>query len=544
MSPREWPLRDRRWAIPATIAAAALVWLAAASFDGFGPSDILAGLLAGAAGALMAAPARARRWAFGPERRQAGPAETGHATDDPAADREREMPGLLRRLAPVVGAVRLVVWERDPAEGRLRPLHASHDVPPSVPAAGDPLAWALDQGQPLRLDRTPSWSMGPTTAAPVPGGLILTAEGDDATPPPEAVASAAVVVASFVALREREQRSAAQAGRFDRFLAFLKALPGGAEAERFPEELASAIAEIGEAQGALVAAWADDRGRVLASWGAGGGPATGTYFGVGDGELAIAARAGTPIRRTPEGRGPVLAHAGERWRRVPEHLTVVPLADASGSTRGVVALWGEARPEEGAVELVVALAPLLALQLQHSTDLVRFRQVAHEDALTGLRNRAALDERLADERNRFHRYRRPVSLLVLDLDHFKRVNDTYGHPAGDAVLERVADIVKASIRDADFAARFGGEELVVLLPETMRHEAGEVAERIRASVASAVVEWSGRRIPVTASIGVSSCPEIVQDPAELLKSADQALYASKDAGRNRVTVAVPETSGA
>ncbi|MBW3554240.1 MAG: GGDEF domain-containing protein [Gemmatimonadetes bacterium] len=544
MSATGRPFRYRRWAVPAALVVAALSWLAATSFGGLGASDILAAAVAAAAGALIAAPGRVRRWALGPDRRHAGRAEASQTPEDPSAAREREMPVLLRRLAPTVSAARLVVWERDRDEGRLRPLHSSDDLPPSVPAAGDPLAWALDQGQPLRLDRTPVWSTGPTTAAPVPGGLVLTAEGDDTTPAPDAVANAAAIVASFLTVRDREQRSAALAGRFDRFLAFLKALQGGVEAERFPEELASALAEIGDAEGALVAAWADERGRVLASWGTGGGPAPGTYFGVGDGELAMAARAGAPIRRTPEGRSPVLAHAGERWRRVPEHLTVVPLVDASSRTRGVVALWGGARPEDGAVELVVALAPLLALQLQHSTDLVRFRQVAHEDGLTGLRNRIALDERLADERKRFHRYRRSVSLLVLDLDHFKAVNDTYGHAAGDAVLERVAEIVKATIRDADFAARFGGEELVVVLPETMRHEAGEVAERIRAAVASAVVDWSGKRIPVTASIGVSSCPEVVQDPAELLKSADEALYASKAAGRNRVTVALPDTSRA
>lgn len=538
------PFRDRRWAVPGALVLAGLVWVAATSADGFGAADILAGAVAAAAGALIAAPGRTRRWALGPERRRTRRTASPDAPDDPSASREGEMSLLLRRLAPAVGGARLVLWERDRAGGRLLPLHSSEDLPPSVRAAGDPVAWALDQGQPLRLDRTPVWSTGPTTAAPVPGGLVLTAEGEDATPAPEAVSTAARIVASFLALREREQRSAVLAGRFDRFLAFLKALQGGAEAERFPDELAAALAEIGDAEGALVAVWADDRGRVLASWGTGGGPAPGTYFGVGDGELAMAARATTTIRRTPDGRSPVLAHAGERWRRVPEHLTVIPLVDAPGRTRGVVALWGDVRPEEGAVDLVVALAPLLALQLQHSTDLVRFRQVAHEDGLTGLRNRAALDERLADERNRFHRYRRSVSLLVLDLDHFKAVNDTYGHPAGDAVLERVADIVRATIRDADFPARFGGEELVVLLPETMRREAGEVAERIRTAVASAVVEWNGKRIPVTASIGVSSCPEVVQDPAELLKSADEALYASKAAGRNRVTVALPDTSRA
>ena len=319
-------------------------------------------------------------------------------------------------------------------------------------------------------------------------------------------------------------------------MAFIEALPAGA-AERFPDELARALAEMAEAEGAVVAAWQEERGRVLATWGTGGGPAPGTYFGVMDGELAMAARAGDVIRRDRTGRAPILAHAGERWSRPPRHLRVVPLVDASGATGGVCAFWGGTEPEESVVQLVKALGPMLALQLQHSTDLARFRQSAHEDALTGLRNRAALEERLADERHRFHRYRRPVSLLVLDLDHFKRINDTWGHPAGDAVLQRVADIVRATIRDADVAFRFGGEELVVLLPETMLLPARDVAERVRKAVGMALIEWGGHHIPVTLSVGVSSCPETVQDPDRLLRSADEALYASKRAGRNRVTVA-------
>ena len=448
---------------------------------------------------------------------------------------------VLRRLCGSAGAVRMIVWEHDRDRGLLVPAHSSHDAPAAVTAAGDPVAWALAQGQPIRLDRTPVWAEGPVTAAPLAPRLALTAEGEGVTPPPAYVADAAVVVRAFLDALDRERHAATRAGRFDRFVAFLKALPGGADAAGFPEALARAVAEMADADGAVVASWKEDRGRVLARWGAGGGPAEGTYFAVLDGELAHAARAGTTIRRSDLGRAPILAQAGERWTVPPSHLAVVPLVDTTGSAAGVIAFWGEERPDEAAIELVQALASLLALQLQHSTDLVRFRERAHEDALTGLRNRAALEERLADERHRFHRYRRPVSLLVLDLDHFKRVNDTWGHPAGDAVLQRVAEILRAAIRDEDVAVRFGGEEMVVILPETMRREAGEVAERIRKAVAGAAIEWGARPIPVTASIGVSSCPETVEDPDELMKSADEALYASKREGRNRVTVAMKVT---
>ncbi|HUG42410.1 MAG TPA: GGDEF domain-containing protein [Longimicrobiales bacterium] len=537
-------LRAPRWAVPALLAGAVLLWLLLAGAGGITLGDLLAGAVAAGAGALLMRPGttallrRGRRLGGG-ERRP--PGDGRGRPPLPAPDDEVGL--LLRRLCAGLGAVRVTLWERDVAEGRLRPLHSSDRLPHSVPATGDPVAWAMDQAQPLRLDRIPAWAAGPVTAAPVHGGLALTAEGESWNPAPAAVADAAAVVGAFVALRERERHAAAHARRFERFLGFLRALPGGAEAERFPDELARALAEISDADGSVVAVWKEERGQVLAAWGTGGGPVPGTYFAVMDGELAMAARAGDIIRRGRTGRAPILAHAGERWTRIPAHLTVVPFPDAAGTTRGVAALWGDAPPDDGALDLVRALAPLLAVQLQHSTELVHFRQRAHEDALTGLRNRAALDECLADERNRFHRYRRPVSLLVIDLDHFKHINDTYGHQAGDLVLERVAEIVRAAIRDADLAFRFGGEELVVLLPETMRREAGEVAERIRHAVGAATIEWGGHTIRVTASIGVSSAPETVEEPDALLKSADDALYASKRGGRNRVTIALPVTSG-
>ncbi|HUE77759.1 MAG TPA: GGDEF domain-containing protein [Longimicrobiales bacterium] len=464
---------------------------------------------------------------------------------EPTADTADEVATVLRRLAPWLDATRLIVWERDAEKALLRPLYGSHDLPAPVPAAGDPVAWALDQAQPLRLDRTPVWAHGSTTAAPLEGGRVLTAESDDSIPDPYALAHAADLLAPVLALHERERSAAALGGRFDRFVAFLSTLPSGARAEDFPDELARAIGEMADADGAIVAACGDDGaggGQVLASWGTGGGPAPGTYFGVGDGDLAAAARVREVIHRDPAGRMPALAQPGEKWARAPKYRVAVPMVAASGDASGVIAIWGDVPAGEVTIDLLRGLAPLLALQLQHSTDLVRFRQAAHEDGLTGLANRAALEARLIEERNRFDRYRRAVSLLVLDLDHFKHINDTWGHAAGDTVLQRVAEIVRRTVREVDFAARFGGEELVVVLPETMRREAGEVAERIRAAIGQAVIEWNGQRIPVTASIGVSSCTETVDEPDKLLRSADAALYVSKEAGRNRVTVAEPDTS--
>lgn len=540
-------LTGRRSA-PFIAGAAAAGWFVTTTSGGFAPMDLLSGLLA--AVAALAAMAALTEAAFGPrDPRGHDLYGDGEAEGVEAGEGTREAASavdlLLRDLARRVGAVRLTVWARK--EEELRPLHAAGPLPERRPASGDPVVWALDEEQPFRTERVPDWARGPVSAAPLRAGdrrLAITAEGHAAAPDLAVLAEAAALLGPVLALAEQETRSRAASARLDRLVEFLKTLPGEAEPDDFPAHLARVAAQLTGGTGAAVASWQDESGRVLANWGTDGGPAEGTYFGVMDGELAMAARAGTTIRRTPGSRSPVLAQAGERWRRPPRHLVVVPLGDLTGLTRGLVAIWGDEVVEPELIGLLEALAPVLAIQLEHSTALVRLAKRAHEDILTGLANRTALEERLREAHNLFHRYRRPVALLVIDLDHFKHINDTYGHQAGDAVLERLGDIVRAATRETDFPARFGGEEIVVLLPETMLREAAEVAERIRRAIESTRVEWNGKVIPVTASIGVSACPDTVEEPEELMRTADAALYTSKEEGRNRVTIATSERSGA
>jgi diguanylate cyclase (GGDEF)-like protein len=163
---------------------------------------------------------------------------------------------------------------------------------------------------------------------------------------------------------------------------------------------------------------------------------------------------------------------------------------------------------------------------------------ARTDALTGLSNRRVFHETLDGEIRRSRRYRWPVTVLMLDLDHFKAVNDTYGHILGDFVLERVGGIVRHAVRDADTACRFGGEELAVVLPETAREGGYAVAERIRHRVERAFhgrpVE--GHDIAMTISAGLATFPEDGLHAEELLARADEALYGAKHDGRNRVCV--------
>jgi diguanylate cyclase (GGDEF)-like protein/PAS domain S-box-containing protein len=160
-------------------------------------------------------------------------------------------------------------------------------------------------------------------------------------------------------------------------------------------------------------------------------------------------------------------------------------------------------------------------------------ELATTDALTGLRNRGAFEERLNDEVARTRRSGRPLSLLLLDIDRFKEYNDTFGHLRGDAVLRTLGSIVARTVREVDFAARYGGEEFAVILPDTERVGACELAERLRAAVEGA--DWQDREI--TISVGVAALGEGVRDAESLLNAADKALYRSKEEGRNRVSVA-------
>jgi diguanylate cyclase (GGDEF)-like protein len=161
------------------------------------------------------------------------------------------------------------------------------------------------------------------------------------------------------------------------------------------------------------------------------------------------------------------------------------------------------------------------------------------DALTGVYNRRKLEEQLSAELARATRYKRALSLLMFDIDHFKRINDGFGHLAGDEVIRHVAKLASASLRDSDLIGRYGGEEFVVLLPEIAASGALVVAERIRASVAGTPATFEGREIAATISVGIAEAGSVPRTPESLLGDADEALYCSKKNGRNRVTLRSP-----
>ncbi len=167
----------------------------------------------------------------------------------------------------------------------------------------------------------------------------------------------------------------------------------------------------------------------------------------------------------------------------------------------------------------------------------RLAQRVRVDPLTGAANRLALDERLHQEMERLRRHGRPVSLIMIDLDHFKNINDEFGHIIGDKCLKEVADRLAGGLRANDLLTRYGGEEFVVVLPETNADQAREAAEKLRLLISGTEFLVRGNQVPVTVSLGVAQAGPHDADGTHLLSRADRAMYAAKKAGRNRVSLA-------
>ncbi|MEZ5415225.1 MAG: GGDEF domain-containing response regulator [Opitutaceae bacterium] len=183
---------------------------------------------------------------------------------------------------------------------------------------------------------------------------------------------------------------------------------------------------------------------------------------------------------------------------------------------------------------VPSLERSLRYALKLGETLEELRRLATHDALTGLLNRRVFEQTLAEEVERARRFGRGFGLILCDIDHFKRVNDTHGHPAGDEVLREVAQRLKAALRNVDRVMRYGGEEFVVLVPEATLKMAREVAQRLASSVKATPIRVGDKLLPITLSLGVAIFPSDGDTGALIVLAADQALYAAKAAGRDCV----------
>jgi two-component system, cell cycle response regulator len=223
-------------------------------------------------------------------------------------------------------------------------------------------------------------------------------------------------------------------------------------------------------------------------------------------------------------------------------LIIIPIMNDKNRVSALVSVESN-KPNQFQGEMETILFTLVGNTAVALTRARLYRQMellAITDGLTQLINHKHFQVVLEKEIERSKRYKRPVSLLILDIDHFKSVNDNYGHPVGDLVLKEIARSIKEMLRVNDTAARYGGEEFAVIIPENDEKRALLTAERIRKIVEQKVIQSGADQVRVTISIGCASFPTLALTQKELIERADKALYYSKETGRNRVSVFVKE----
>ncbi|HRD93850.1 MAG TPA: diguanylate cyclase [Accumulibacter sp.] len=217
----------------------------------------------------------------------------------------------------------------------------------------------------------------------------------------------------------------------------------------------------------------------------------------------------------------------------------LPVLGADQKLQSIVSLVYESPPQQASRTVQQTLDSLRQANQELQRAVVELEQVASTDKLTGAWNRRRLEECVGSEMGRFERYQHPLSLLIVDIDFFKAINDRYGHGCGDLVLQSLTGQLQGMLRGTDSLARWGGEEFVVLCPDTNRATAATLAERLRARIAEARFPEVGQ---LTVSVGVAECGA-GETWAEWFQRADQALYSAKAGGRNQVQLA-PEARGA
>ncbi|WNO09428.1 diguanylate cyclase [Teredinibacter sp. KSP-S5-2] len=206
-----------------------------------------------------------------------------------------------------------------------------------------------------------------------------------------------------------------------------------------------------------------------------------------------------------------------------QNSTIIPLSDSTGKVDHICMIIYD-----------VTEVAVNKLQLQSANE--QLHHMSRTDGLTGLLNRKTWEQELDHQYKRFQRHQHTTSMLMFDIDHFKRINDTYGHPAGDEVIRQTSAVVRDIIRDIDIAGRYGGEEFAVLLEDTNAQGAKVVAERIRKQMENNVIYYENHVINYTISIGIAELTPQMGDKSSWLDSADKALYQAKRSGRNNSVI--------
>lgn len=399
-----------------------------------------------------------------------------------------------------------------------------------------------------------SWAAGAAFGASLAVGGALAASAPAGALAGAALSSAGSFLAALVAwllCRRRESDHAAAFSRLETVRAQRRLIAEelsrlkdrGSSAEREHRETMAVYGMVKSLAEAL--SWDDARPRIEA--------ALEQYFGVGaEYALYAAGLRGEGEVRPLTLRG-LRASPGASWATLerllqeqgasasapkvferPERSVGMPIREGSEMLgylyarvpEGAVPREWLAKTQAFASELIVAFKRVKLFQ--------EMERLSEIDGLTGVRRRGAFDRRLAEEAVRAKTFKTTFGLMLLDIDHFKSLNDRHGHPFGDQVLKRIGSVLGSTVYDTDFVARYGGEEFVVLLPRAQPEGARRKAESIRAAVEAEVFQVGFETVRVTVSIGLAHFPRDAAAPEDLVARADGAMYAAKSGGRNRV----------
>ena len=216
-------------------------------------------------------------------------------------------------------------------------------------------------------------------------------------------------------------------------------------------------------------------------------------------------------------------------------LSFLGMPISIGEKKGIIALVSQYESAyEEMMDQTGIFSNHMEMVLANSEHLRKIEELAVTDPLTGLMNRRRFNGILADQLLVAERFGEPFSVIMLDIDHFKKVNDTYGHPFGDRVLQKVTEAMKQAIREVDVPCRYGGEEFIILLRKADKATASVTAERVRSIVARNIIKDGNISLNITVSVGHAQYPSDSADAKELVHFADQALYRAKNGGRDRV----------
>ena len=332
-----------------------------------------------------------------------------------------------------------------------------------------------------------------------------------------------------------QERIEAQADQLRTILAMSREISGSLNLGYVLEAVASAASTVSGFPRVIIWLTDDESGRTLS-----GVYDSTTGHGVPEEDLKAELGVGVVGQAVRYGRTATTHDLGEPTVEIslehPVRMLAVPLI-VGARIAGAIEV-SSAAPRllsPGSLDVLETLASHAAAAIEAASLHTYTAELAHTDGLTGLANRRLLDHDLALECERAARYGRPFALIMFDLDHFKRLNDTYGHTRGDEVLQQLAQVVAREVRTTDTVYRYGGEEFAVLVRETGPDDVHALAERLRSRVEEHFAS-RGPVGPVTASFGIGLVPPLPPVPAEVVGAADAALYWSKAEGRNRVTI--------